>query len=223
MKMKIKFILLSFAAIIAVNVFGQEKATWNHTIGLNLLQLPATTIGLSYELTNHPRFALVINPGFTLNYAKSFDFIGFVLSPHYKCGNDGYMIKQQSGGFLKIGMKFNFRGSMNKENYFYLGAFNTNAVVFEKAEFENWEIPDAPVEFLSHKLLIIGLTGAIGYNVRLSDRLKADFAVHLSVPSKNYRDLYGYTNYIPGMGFMETCGNGKLFPMVVLDFKYVLK
>ena len=166
---------------------------------------------------------MIVNSGYTINYANSFDFIGFFLTPHYKCGNDGYSMKNQSGGFIKIGMKLNFRNSIEKKNYFYLGVFMTNSLISEETEYENWDIPNSQIEDLNHKIFIFGLTGAVGYNFRISNKLSSDFGLHISMPSKNYDDLYGYSNYIPGMGYMETCGNEKIFPLIVLNLKYKLR
>jgi hypothetical protein len=222
MKVSLKIILYGTIALITANVFGQEKENWNHDIGINLLQIPATTIDLTYELSNNPRYTMIINPGYTINYANSFDFIGFFLTPHYKCGNNGYSMKKQTGGFLKIGMRFNFRNKTEKKNYFYLGAFMTNSLINEKAKYENWDIPNSQVENLNQNIFILGLTGAVGYNLRISNKLNSDLGVHISIPSKNYDDLYGYRNYIPGMGFMETCGGARIFPMIVLNLKYRL-
>lgn len=223
MKVNLEIVFYLIIFLITGNVFGQEKENWDHDIGINLVQLPATTIDLTYEFSNNPRYAMIVNPGYTINYANSFDFIGFFLTPHYKCGNDGYSMKNQSGGFIKIGMKFNFRNKTEKKNYFYLGAFITNSLIDEKAEYENGDIPNSQVEFLKHKIFIFGLTGAVGYNFRILKKLNSDFGVHISMPSKNYDDLYGYRNYIPGMGYMETCGNEKIFPLIVLNLKYKLR
>lgn len=224
MKFNLKIIFYLIIFLITRNiVFGQEKENWNHDIGINLLQILATTIDLTYEFSNNPRYTMIVNPGYTINYANSFDFIGFFLTPHYKCGNDGYSMKNQSGGFIKIGMKFNFRNKTEKKNYFYLGAFMTNSLINEKAEYENWDIPNSQVEYLNHKIFIFGLTGAVGYNFRISNKLNSDFGIHISMPSKDYDDLYGYSNYIPGMGYMETCGNEKIFPLIVLNLKYKLR
>jgi hypothetical protein len=223
MKVSRKIIILGIIVLISVNVLGQIKENWNHYIGFNLLQIPTTTIDLNYELANKPRYTIIINPGYTINYTNSFDFIGFFLSPHYKCGNYGYSMKKQSGGFIKIGLKYNLRSTTEKKNYFFLGAFITNSMIYEKAEYENLEIPNSQVEYLNHKIFIVGLTGAVGYNFRISNKLNSDFEVHMSMPSKKYDDLYGYSNYIPGMGYMETCGNERIFPMIVLNLKYKLK
>ncbi len=99
----------------------------------------------------------------------------------------------------------------------------TNSLISEETEYENWDIPNSQVENLNHKIFIFGLTGAVGYNFRISNKLNSDFGLHISMPSKNYDDLYGYSNYIPGMGYMETCGNEKIFPLIVLNLKYKLR
>ncbi|KAF0202307.1 MAG: hypothetical protein FD170_2033 [Bacteroidetes bacterium] len=223
MNQSLKIILSGIIAMISVNVSGQVKEKWNHNIGINLLQIPATTIDMTYELSFKPSYTLIINPGYTMNYANSFDFIGNVLSPHYDCGNNGYSMKKQSGGYLKLGMKYNFRKSAEKKSYFYIGALITNSMIYEKAEYTDFEIPDSQVEKLNHQIFIIGLTGTAGYNFRISDQLSTDFGVQISMPSKSFHDLYGYTKFIPGMGYMETCGNGMIFPMMVLNLKYKLR
>jgi len=222
MKVNTKILLFGIVLLINTNVFGQVKEKWNHAIGINLLQIPATTIDLTYEFANNPRYTMIFNPGYTIDYSNSFDFIGFFLSPHYKCGNDGYSMRKRTGGFIKLGMKFNFRNKTEKRNYFFLGVYMTNSLIFEKAEYVNLDVPESQVENVNHKMFIAGLTGAVGYNFRISEKLNADFGGQLSKPSKNYADLYGYSNYIPGMGYLETCGKGNLFPMLVLNIKYRL-
>ncbi|MBN2663979.1 MAG: hypothetical protein JXR68_10050 [Bacteroidales bacterium] len=223
MKINLKIIMFGIITIISSNVFGQVKENWNHNIGINLLQIPATTIDLTYELNNKPRYMLIINPGYTFNYTNSYDYIGFFLSPHYKCGNNGYYMKKQSGGYIKIGLKYIFRNSTEKNNFFYLGAFITNSMVYEKAEYENMDISNSQIENLSHNIFILGFSSAVGYNFGISNRLTSDFGVHISLPSKKYDELYGYSNYIPGMGYMETCGNQVIFPMLILNLKYKIK
>ena len=120
-------------------------------------------------------------------------------------------------------MKYNFRNTQEKRNHFFLGAFITNSFLHEKTKFNNWEIPNSQVEELEHSIHIFGITGAFGYNFKISENLNSDFGVQISVPSKNFKDLYGYENYIPGMGFMDTCDTEKsIFPMIVLNLKYNL-
>jgi hypothetical protein len=128
-------------------------------------------------------------------------------------------MKQQSGGFLRAGMKYNFRKTTEKENFFFIGGNLIGSVIREKAEYEGWDIPVSPREKLSQTLFIPGVTARIGYQFRISGRLHSAVGIQFSIPSAKYADLYGYTNYIPGMGFMETCGSGKtvLFPMIFLN------
>lgn len=222
MKLRLKFILFGMIALLRANLFGQQTEQWNHDIGINLLQIPATTIDLTYELSNNPRYSMVVNPGYTIHYASPFDFINFIIVPNYKCGNYGYSMKTQTGGFLKLGGKFNLRKELEKKNYFYLGSFLTNSLIHEKTDYENMNEPDSELEYFEHTMFIVGLTAAIGYNFKISNKISSDFGLHLSMPSKNHKDMFGYTNYIPGMGFLETCGGEWLFPMLVLNLKYKL-
>jgi len=217
-------IVLVFITLIRENVVGQEKRELNHEIGINTLQLLATTLDLTYDRTYKPWYSLSMNTGYTFNYSYSFDLPGFFLSPHCKCGNSGYTMKNQSGGFLKAGLKFNLRRTLEKKNYFFVGSFITNSLVYESAEYENWELPDSPAEELNHTVFIVGLTGVVGYNFKLSNKVSSDFGVHISRASNKYKDLYGYKNYIPGMGYYEHTDYAKsnLFPMVVLNLKYTL-
>jgi len=222
MSLRLLFLILAIIVFTSATAFGQEKRWKQHELGINLLQLPATTLDLTYELSGHPRYSMVFNAGYTINYSKSIDYLGFFLSPHYKCGNDGYSMKKQTGGFIKAGLKYNFRSTMEKPNYFFLGGFIAGSVVSERAEYRNMEIQDSPVEALSHTVFIPGLTAATGYHFMISEKLSSDVGVHISFPSKNYRNLFGYSNYIPGMGYMETCANERIFPLLVWNLKYSL-
>ena len=223
MNIKIRIIIIFWiTTIISGNIYCQDRKDWHHEIGMNLLQIPSTTIDLSYLIANKPSYTIIINSGYTLNYASSFDFVGFFLSPHYKCGNNGYSMKNQSGGYLKIGLKYNLRKSLEKNNYFFLGGFLSNSLIYEKTEYENWELPNSQIEEMKHTVFVFGLTGLLGYNFNISKNLNSDFGVQISIPSKAYENLYGYSNYIPGMGYMETCGSARIFPLIVLNLKYRL-
>ena len=223
MNKKIRIILIFWISIIVSgNIYCQDRNVWHHEIGINLLQIPSTTIDLSYFFAKKPRYTIIVNSGYTLNYANSFDFIGFFLTPHYKCGNNGYLIKKQSGGYLKIGLKYNFRKSFAKNNYFFVGGFLSNSRIYENAEYKNWEVPNSQIEELEHTVFVFGLTGLFGYNFKITEKLHSDFGVQISIPSKTYEKLYGYSNYIPGIGYMETCGGERIFPLIVLNLKYRL-
>ena len=203
-------------------VSGQSNGNRSRKIGINILQLPATTLDLNYEIANHPGYSISINTGYTLNYSNSCDWAGWFLSPHYKCGNHGFSLENQSGGFLKAGVKYNFRGDMEKKNYFFLGGFLGGSWVFEQATYRNPDVENGPPESLSHHVFIPGFTLAVGYNFRISGKLASEAGFQVSFPSRKYQDLYGYQNYIPGMGYMETCGNEKIFPMLVFNLNYSL-
>jgi hypothetical protein len=221
--MRHKILLIGIIILANCNLSGQEKQDWNHEVGINILQIPATTLDFTYNLALKPRYSLSINSGYTFNYSKSCDLFGFFLSPHYKAGNDAYSMKNQSGGFLNLGLKYAFRSSLKKDNYFYFGSFISNSLIYERADYDDLEILGNPIVELSHSVFIFGFTAAVGYNFKLSNKLNSDFGVHISVPSKKYTELYGYCNYIPGFGYMETLGDERLFPMLVLNLKYKLK
>ena len=94
MKLTKKIVVLIIISLICLKSWGQDNISWNKEIGINILQIPATTLDLSYEISNNPKYSFILNTGYTLNYANCFDWIGFFLSPHYKCGNDGYSLKK---------------------------------------------------------------------------------------------------------------------------------
>ncbi len=216
-------VLLCLISLICQKSWGQDKVSWNQVIGINILQIPATTLDLSYEISNNPRYSFIYNTGYTLNYSNSCDWIGFFLSPHAKCGNHGYSLEKQTGGFIKVGMKYNFRNTFEKRNHIFLGIHMTNSLIYEKAKHENWDIPNSPVEEMNHYIYIIGITGAFGYSFKISEKINSDFGINISVPSKKYKNLYGYQNYIPGMGYMETCdAERSIFPMIIFNLRYNL-
>jgi len=76
-----------------------------------------------------------------------------------------------------------------------------------------------------HHKFIYGFTGNVGYHINIYKKISTDIAVNISyTPDKTVKDLYGYENYIPGMGFMETCGSNKcVFPMIVWSIKYQIQ
>jgi hypothetical protein len=212
-------LIISVLVLSAGIVRGQDNDIRKHSAGINLLQIPATTIDLTYDYSPKAYFSYSFGAGYTFDYTKNFDLVGFFLSPHYKCGNYGYVMKQRSGGFLRAGMKYHFSRTLEKQNFFFVGGFLTGSVIREEAEYEGWDTPVSPPENLSHTLIIPGMTTSIGYQFRISGSLHSAAGVQFSFPSAKYADLYGYTHYIPGMGFRESCGsrNTVLFPMVFLN------
>lgn len=70
MKPNFKFILCLIIFLTTGKLaLGQDNENWSHDIGINLLQLPATTLDLVYEFSNNPRYTLSVNSGYTINYA----------------------------------------------------------------------------------------------------------------------------------------------------------
>jgi hypothetical protein len=220
MKSTISRSLIIFTLILSAGtICAQDNDIRKHSAGINLLQIPATTIDLTYDYSPKANFSYSFGAGYTFDYTKNFDLVGFFLSPHYKCGNNGYIMKQRSGGFLRVGIKYNFRKIKEQENFFFVGGYLTGSVIRERAEFEGWDFPVSPPEKLSQTLFIPGLSATIGYQLRISGNVHSSVGAQFSFPSSKYADLYGYTNYIPGMGFMETCGSRKtvLFPMIFFN------
>lgn len=211
------------SSIAIISVQGQTKSSFQKELGINILQIPTTSIDLSYAIDLKPNYTVHISSAYTFNYVNAFDFVGYFLSPHAKCGNNGYSLIKQSGGYLRIGMKYNLRKTMEKNNYFFLGASLSNSIVYEKAEYSDMEIQDSPVVLLKHTLSIFGVSALIGYNFKISERFNADCGLQISIPSDAYQKMYGYTNYIPGLGYMETCNSERIFPQLFLNLKYKLK
>jgi hypothetical protein len=204
--------------MIILNMSGQSDK--HKYIGINALGLTTTTLDINYSFDIKPFFSPLIDIGYTLNYVKSFDFFGTILTPHCKCGNNGFDINRQSGPYLKLGTLFNIRKTYEKENYLHLGLFLTNSLAYEKSTYQYAEGPDlilVPVQ-VSHTIFILGLSTSIGYEFSLTKKLKSGIDFQVSFPNKNYKNLYGYRNYIPGMGFKDF--EGYWFPMLLWNLKY---
>lgn len=219
--MRTKVQLLIFL-LIPINIFGQsEKSRY---IGLNLLQLPALTIDANYSTETKPFLTATIDLGYTFNYSKAIniDWIGYVLTPHCKCANNGYELNKQSGGYLKLGGFFNLRKDFEKQSFFHFGLFLTNSIVYESGEYqplnENGPFPEP--EPINHTKYIIGLSTTLGYDFSITKRLKSNIDFQISLPNKNYQNLFGYRNNIPGMGFKDY--EGYWFPMLIWNIKYRL-
>jgi hypothetical protein len=90
-----KTILIVVLALIGFYSKSQEDKKWEHLVGLNLLGIPAATLDLNYEFSNHARYSYALSAGYTFDYTYNFDIIGFALSPHSKFGDDGYTMNKQ--------------------------------------------------------------------------------------------------------------------------------
>ena len=219
-------ILIIVCLLISIGTFGQTNKS--QYLGMNVLQLPASTINVNYSLEIIPFFTPVADIGYTFNYVKTenVDLPGRYLTSHYKeeFGKTMpwiiYRTDKQSGGYAKLGGYFNFRKDFEQQNFFHLGLFMTNSIVYESALMQELY----PVTYLptavSHTVFIFGLSCAGGYEFSITKRFKSDVDFQISVPGKNYEELYGYSNFIPGMGYKDN--ESQWFPMLIWNLKYKL-
>ena len=206
-------------SLIALNFYGQNDK--KQFVGVNLLQLPTSTINFNYSVELKPFLTAVADIGYTFGYNENYDFIGRLLTPHIKL-YDGYTIDKHSGGYIKIGGYLNLRKDFEKQNFFHLGLFLTNSIVHEEGLYLSPidSRPYSQADKVEHTVNIFGFSTSLGYEFKITDRLKTHFDFQLSFPTDKYLDLYGYRNFIPGMGIKAT--NSKWFPMLILNLKYRL-
>jgi len=148
--------------------------------------------------------------------------LGYYLTQHNDL-YDGFTLKNQSGGYIKLGTYLNLRRTTEKKGYFLWGIFVTNSWVNEKGLYLT-PASSKPYSYAvpsEHTVYLVGLSSSVGYELSLSERLKTNIDFQISIPNHNSRDLYSYVNFIPGM---ELNGNvkGKLFPMLLWNVKYRL-
>ena len=193
----------------------------NGFIGLNLLQLPTSTVNINYSIDYKPFLTPLIDLGYAFGYNENFDLAGRFMTPHIKL-YDGYTINKQSGGYIKIGGFLNLRRDFEKVNFFHFGLFITNSIVYEKGLYLS-PIDSRPYSYadkIEHTVYLFGLNTSLGYEFKITNRLKTHIDFQLSFPTDKYQNLYSYSNFIPGMGFKDT--EDKWFPMLILNLKYGL-
>jgi len=185
------------------------------SIGINLLQLPSTTLNANFTYELKPYFTPLVEFGYTFNFVKGID----LPRPTYSL-YDGYNFKNISGGYFKVGGYFNLRKSFKKMNYFHLGLFSSNAWVNEKVDYNAPNSP-APLEKLQHHIPIWGYAISAGFDLYLvTNKLSASVDFQLSYPQINADQLYSFRRFIPGMGYQGT--NNSWHPMLILNLKYRL-
>ncbi|MDY0343966.1 MAG: hypothetical protein RBR28_10365 [Lentimicrobium sp.] len=214
-----KRIITIFILFIGLTSFSQSDK--NQFIGLNLIQLPASTININYSIDCKPFLTPIADIGYAFGYNYKYDLIGHFLTPHNDT-YDGYTIEKQSGGYVKVGGFLNLRKNFEKLNFFHLGLFITNSMVYEKGLYLSIDDsrPYAYADEVEHTIYIFGFSSSIGYEFMITNHLKANTDFQLSFPNRKYLDLYSYTNFIPGMGYKDCMD--KWFPMVILNLKYRL-
>ena len=213
-------LLIIIILLSGIHTFCQFEI--KHYVGINILQLPATTINVNYSIDSKPYLTPVVEIGYTLNYNYVSDISSYYFAMHHDI-LDGYTLSKQSGGYLKLGGFLKLRRSIDMPNFFHLGIFLSNSIVYEKGSYLNphTQNPNVDLEEVEHTLFLIGLSTSLGYEFRITNRLKSNMGFQLSFPTKNFHDLYGIGNHIPGMGY---CGSTKTwFPMLILNLKYKIK
>jgi len=199
--------------------FGQDDK--NQFVGLNILQLPTSTINFNYSYEYKPFLTPIVDIGYAFGYNENYDLIGMFLTPHIKL-HDGYKIEKQTGGYVKLGGFLNLRKDFEKQNFFHLGLFITNSIVYEKGLYLS-PIDARPFSYateIEHTVYLFGFNTSFGYEFKITSKLKTHIDFQLSFPTDKYLDLYSYGNFIPGMGFKDT--DEKWFPMLILNLKYRL-
>lgn len=207
--MKTKFLIIMLFC--GWTLFGQTSKKKH--IGINLFQLPSTTLNANYSVELKPYFTPMLDLGYTFNFVKGID-----LPRPTHAQWDGYQFKRISGSYIKIGGYFNLRKQFKKMNYFHLGLFSTNSWV---DEIVNYNAPGAPAprQKLEHRVPIWGYAVSAGYELYLlTNKLSTSVDFQLSYPKINTDQLYSFRKFIPGMGYQGT--NKSWHPMLILNLKY---
>jgi len=186
------------------------KSDGRQFIGINLFQLPTSTLNFNYSKEIRPFLTGYIDVGYTFDYVgvHEGDWLGKYLTDHWVDQGGFNNHEVQSGGYLKLGSYFNLRKTYTKGNYFRLGFFFTNSVVYE-----DYMVEDAGGY---HTLYIPSVCGSCGYEFKITSRIKTSLDFQLS-SSIIKNDLSSEECFVPGMGLS---GKGKnLYPMVLLNIK----
>ncbi|MBK7490162.1 MAG: hypothetical protein IPI37_11910 [Bacteroidales bacterium] len=210
------------SALLISHMAIQAQSVHNQYMGVNLLQIPSLTFNVNYTREFTPTFTSIFELGFTPNYikAQNIDLVGYLLTPHSKGANEGYDIDVQTGGYIKTGGYVNLRYNLEKTSFFHFGLSICNSVIYESGTSQALIWPTPPIQDVEHTKYIFGLNLAFGYEFTLYRKLRTNIDFQISLPNKKYEDLYGYRNYIPGMGYKDF--EGYWFPMLIWNIKYQL-
>lgn len=167
-----------------------------------------------------PFLTPAVDIGYAFNYEESFDIVGNILTSHCKCDNDGYDIEKLTGAYLKVGTFLNLRKSFEKQNFIHVGIFLNNSIVSESGNYRPEGEGGTGMQPVSHTIYVPGLSLSGGYEFSFFNRIKSGIDFQVSLPAKYYKDLYGYRNYIPGMGYRDF--EKYWFPMLLWNLKYRL-
>jgi hypothetical protein len=222
-----KIICIIFLWLVFIsNLLAQNKI--EHYLGTDLLEFTTTTVNLNYSFDVIPLLTPAVEAGYTINFAKS----GFNLPDFLSMTsqNSIYHMDTQKGSYLKAGTYFNFRKQMDKANFFHLGLFITASSIYERGyhlsdpdNVRYYQAPEegyVPVSDIEYQKKLIGISTSIGYEFRLLNRVKMAVDYQLSYPLNRQNQLYGFRNFISGMGYNENKSN--FLPLLTLVLKYKL-
>lgn len=209
-----QIIFLTIFECFILSGFSQEKIS-RYAIGINAAELPALTLDINHYYKLSKRLSLTGNTGISFNHTYGGD-LNWFLVPHYKCENDGYKIINQSGGFIKAGMRFNFKKERKQKKYLFMVFNAVNSIVYEKAYITSLTFDTN--KSISHWKDIFGAGTTIGYSFKISKRLLSDVGLQISYPFYKENTLYGYQDFIPGIGFKDS--DSMWFPVIVFNITY---
>jgi len=229
-----KIIFITFILLLTISGLSAQTKK-EHYIGIDLIELTTTTVNLNYSCNLNARFTPFVQVGYTIDYTKvGFDILNF--SSKTPCDDIIYNgkreFKEQKGGYLKLGLYYNLRKSVEKQNFFHIGAFITGSVAqesFDRIATVFYTLLPFNEPYLRHpdnKLTnSLGIGVSIGYEFKLSDRIKMNIDYQLSY---SFRDddkwsanrRYDPFGFMPGIHYKET--DSKIFPLAILAVKYRL-
>lgn len=183
-------------------------------IGFNLPPIIGSTIELGYEINPKPFLTFDFYGGYTINNKLNL-FCTKELREYE------YSYYKNSGFFLKIGGKLNWRNNLNKFAPF-LGLNVINSIGIQKGilevnfEYDGQELPSNRSEKNSYNL---GVSGIIGVTSPSTKKLSYDLGIQVTGLIVNNLLTNRCTNYMPGMGF----GGQGIRAQGVLRVKYKIK
>lgn len=221
--MKSRIFILNAFLLLNYSLCGQTSDILSYEVGVDLLQLPASTINASCRTNITPFFSIVVNGGYTLNAEKSIQMYKELFAPFSKHEEsvDENNIDNQSGRFLQTGIDINFRGSIDQPNYLFLGAYLTDSRLYQRYYYHrNHYYGVYDDNYDDHYLHIYSFTCSFGCHFQIISLFASEIRVNLSFPTNNVKTMYGNQKFIPGMGYKDTSDNVYIFPM--LSWKIIL-
>lgn len=212
--------------IIVLLIFADKLCAQNtnkqQLVGIDLFQLPATTLSCKYQFVKKNKFSINTNIGFTVNYANSLDLIGYWTSLNFTDDANALYDKEvENGAFINLGIQYNFRNIYEK-NHFYIGLYLTNSYVYEKG-LQGYVDNDIVYDEVEHRKYLIGVASNVGYHFRTKKRLLLDFGIQFSKRFNDNGQLFGHENYIPGLGFNAYNEGNPIYHLIYFNLCYLLK